>query len=227
MLTLAEELALLAFDARTGKVVGAAAGRLEYGLAGAVLMELLIEGRLTARDGRLEVSDASRTGEPVLDHVLARVRETRRLRDLRGWVDRLATPELRELVVDRLVDRGVLSRESGRVLWVFASSRYPERDPAPEQRVRRRVRRAVLEERHPGVHLAALVSLVEACGLVGEIFSQEELRRARPRLERIASGEFVGGVVSGAFADAQAALQSATTAAITAAIISTPPSSGR
>jgi hypothetical protein len=86
MLTLAEELLLLALDDESGSVEPAASGSLQYGLAGALLVELVIAGRLRLEGGGLVVADGSPTGDAVLDEVIGRISRSGRPRDAEYWV---------------------------------------------------------------------------------------------------------------------------------------------
>ena len=68
MLNLAEELLVLALDDSNGKVHSSAAASLEFGLAGAILMDLGLAGKLSFEQERLEVVDAAPVGDSILDH---------------------------------------------------------------------------------------------------------------------------------------------------------------
>src|SRR5690348_15143038 len=74
---IAEDLLLLLYDDQTGKPIAGSPG-LDYALAGAVLIELTLNRKLdiTADGrGRLQVLDATPTGDPILDERLAYVAE--------------------------------------------------------------------------------------------------------------------------------------------------------
>ncbi|MEW6636099.1 MAG: GPP34 family phosphoprotein [Actinomycetota bacterium] len=217
MLNLAEELLLLALEDESGRVVPAASSALDYGLAGAALMELVLSGRLGMEERRLMVVDGSPTGDWVLDGLLDRVGGSRKSRSVEHWVNILGTRNLRWDLLDELVDKGVLERESRRVLWIIPQTRHPARDDAPELEVRARVRAAVLAGERPEPRVAALIGLIKACDLAEEVFSSGERRYARERLAEISSDEMIGRAVSETVAGVQAGMQVAMMASVTAA----------
>lgn len=152
MLDLAEELLLLALEDESGKVTPAASASLEYGLAGAVLMDLVIGGRLGVEDDSLAVVDGAPTGDGVLDGALARIEASRKPRDAQHWVGKLGGDGLKEPLLAGLVERGVLSQEERMVLWIIPLTRYPPQDSVPEQGTRGRsvTRCSAARPRNPG-----------------------------------------------------------------------------
>ncbi len=220
MLSLAEELLLLALDDESGSVSSAASSSLEYGLAGAMLVELVISGRLGMAGGGLVVADGSPTGDDALDDALAQIEYSRRARDPEYWVGRFGSLHPKGNLIKSLLDKGILRREERRILWVIPSDRYPARDAGPERDVRERIRAVILDGAEPQPRDAALISLIKACDLTDEVFYSDERERARQRLDSIADSELIGKAVSGAVARAQAATQAAVTGAVVAATTS-------
>lgn len=221
MLSLAEELLLLALEDEEGKVSGAASGSLECGLAGAVLMELALADRISLDSGKVVVADSSPIGERVLDDALEKIAKSSKVRDAEHWISGgLDSGALKDALQDGLVEKGVLASEQHKVLWVIPIQRYPERDGEPEQELRERIRAVLLEGQPPEPRLAAMIALIKACSLTDEIFASSERERARQRLEEISDERVVGEAVSGAVAQTQVAMQAAVMASVTAATAS-------
>ncbi|WP_343444225.1 GOLPH3/VPS74 family protein [Micromonospora schwarzwaldensis] len=86
-LLLTDELVLLAYDDAGANRLGRP--HLDYGLAGAVLLELALAGRVEVADKRLVVTDPSPTGVPLLDEALATVGDGRP-RKPKDWIGKLA-----------------------------------------------------------------------------------------------------------------------------------------
>jgi hypothetical protein len=86
--SLPEELLLIAYNATTGWQGGAT--ELGCGLAGAVLVELTLAGRIDVVDGRMQAVDATPTGDPVLDDAPARIATSKKIRKPDWWVGTLA-----------------------------------------------------------------------------------------------------------------------------------------
>ena len=225
---LAEDLLLLLTDDTTGRAV-ADSTRLGLGLAGGVLLELAERGRVDVvgpgepvRPGRLVVRDGSPTGDAVLDEALRRL-AARRPGKPQDVLPGLAK-QLREALLARLVERGILRAEERRVLGVFPTRSWPAVDSAHEDAVRRGLRDVLVIGRIPDPREAALVSLLHAVGQVPKVLAgpgtdKGELKR---RAKAIAEGEFAGAAVR----KAVEAVSAATMAAITAATAATAASSG-
>ncbi|HLU44261.1 MAG TPA: GPP34 family phosphoprotein, partial [Natronosporangium sp.] len=73
--SLLEELLLIAYSDQGTLVTSVAA--VDCGLAGAVLMELMLAGRLTLTKRAVTVVSDEPTGDPLLDEALTRIRTSR------------------------------------------------------------------------------------------------------------------------------------------------------
>ncbi|MET8835711.1 GPP34 family phosphoprotein [Micromonospora sp. NPDC004540] len=219
-LLLTDELVLLAHDDAGANRLGRP--HLDYGLAGAVLLELTLAGRVEVADGRLAVTDPAPTGVPLLDQALAAVAGDRP-RKPKDWIGKLAKG-LPDRVLDGLVDAGVLRRESDRVLWVFPRTRYPSptgAEPAVETAARERMVTAVAGDGPVDARTAALLTLTRAVGLDRKLFRELPRERVKARLAEIAAGDWASAATKKAIEETQAAVLIATTAATTAAIATT------
>lgn len=125
--TLPEELLLLALDPVRGKPL--CRGRyLEYGLAGAVLAELELQGRITEEHGRVHVANPLDPPDPLLAVFLRSLPAPAKSRfrggvSARGWV-RHAGRRAEGLYLDALVQRGILRRETRRFLGLLPYHRH-------------------------------------------------------------------------------------------------------
>jgi hypothetical protein len=217
-LTLAHELALLAYDDAGVDRLGRPA--LDQGMAGALLLELALAGRIEVADERLVVTDPTPVGQQQLDDALARMGADEKRRRPKDWIGRLAR-DLPEQVLDGLVTAGVLHRESDRVLWIFPRTRYPSptgTEPEVEAQARRRMVAAVATDGPVDGRTAALIGLVRAVGLDRKLFAELPKQHVERRLAEIAAGDWASDATRKAIAETQAAVLLATTAG-TAAII--------
>jgi hypothetical protein len=221
MLNLAEELLLLALEDERGEVHHAASDSLDYGLAGAVLMELVLRGRFHTENDKLIVADGSQTGDEVLDGALEDVATSRKPRDPEHWIRSWGQQHLKDRLLERLVKRGILKEEEHRVLWVFSRNRCPELDGTLEKELRQKIRAVALEGQEPEARIAALICLIKVCDLAKEIFAPHESELARKRLEEISEGDLVSNAVSDAVTEVQVATQAAVMVSVTAATAAT------
>jgi hypothetical protein len=169
MLTLPEELVLLALDTESG-AVSSCGSRLSYALAGGVLAELLLGGHIRINDNRVEaavVPDAGCLAAVAYEHIL---REPGR--SLKHWVERLAAKlHIREQALAALGARGILHDEDRHFL-VFHYHRYPLDQVQIREELRQRLRGALLVNESP--RDKALAALAEPCGLLRRAFGHEE-----------------------------------------------------
>jgi hypothetical protein len=220
MRTLPERLLLISLD-QDGKPRDPGSS-LANGLAGAALMELVLAGRLDQRDGRLVAPGGEATGDELLDFVLAEIRGQERPGKLKWWVNRLGSggwgaAPVRRRLIDKLTREGVLERAEERVLGLVPVTRHPTRDPALPDRERAAVREVLVAGREPDAAMAALVALVNVCGLVDVCVARDERRAAKARARRLAEGDQVGGAVRQLQDDMTAAMMAAVIAATAAA----------
>lgn len=207
-----EEILLLALKDDSGKIDWQA-GMYRFVMAGALIAELLMDGRIaiTGDEGgkkkRLHVVEAGHHADPVLDDALQTLAGSDRDRDLQYWVRKLAhLKDLRDKTAGQLCRRGILAEETGRILFVFPTTRYPERDPEPERQLIARLEAAIFGEEEVDVRTAVLVSLTHKAGLLGIPFAGKALRRRKRRIEDIVSGEAVGQATGDAIQSVQAAM---------------------
>ena len=83
-LTLAEEIVLLSLDDETGRPVGRAGMAPDLALAGALLMELALAGKVDTDRDRLFVVETTPTGDAVRDGIDA-IEDTPSTNSSAGW----------------------------------------------------------------------------------------------------------------------------------------------
>jgi hypothetical protein len=189
--TMPEEILLLTLDDATGRPVGTSGVAADLAMAGAMLMELALAGRIDSDPDQLYRTDATPLGEAPLDALLARIGAQRPPQLSRWWMERLAreAPRLRAAWLERLVGRGILKRESGRVFWVFPDHRYPKLDERPAQEVRARLRGVILADEIPEPRDAMLIGLCRITGLIPRLLTPGEMARAEGRVAQLAALE--------------------------------------
>jgi golgi phosphoprotein 3 len=197
-LTLTEELALLALDDRTGEPLDLPPDALGYGLAGAIILELSLAGRVDTDLHQLTVINPAPTGDTLLDPWLNLFQATLPPNSVMFWLHELALreEEIHQKALDRLVQRGILRREEKRLLWVFGVRRYPTVDCAERTEVRTRLNRLILGNDLPAPRDAILLSLIHGCHLSEYLFADMDLKARMERIETLAKTDLVGREVS-------------------------------
>ncbi|MFF8554222.1 GPP34 family phosphoprotein [Streptomyces sp. NPDC015501] len=186
-LTLPEELLLLALDTERGKPLCSRA-YLRYGVAGAVLAELELQGRIREERGRVRVVNPLGPAHPLLAPLLgtlgAPAKKNRFLSNTspRVWIRQYGR-NTEESHLAHLVERGLLRRESRRFLGVFPYQRHFPGDPDLAGAARWRFGQAEARG-FPDRRSRVLAGLVSATGLAGTLTAKGREGRSAMRTVR-------------------------------------------
>ncbi len=195
-LHLHEEVMLLALRNDKGTVAGGV--MYQQAAGGAILAELMLEGRLrSVTEGRSTyavVQDSQPLGEPVLDECLQKVSSAKRRGKLLHWVQKFAgVKQLKHRAAAGLVDKGVLRATEDKVLLFFTRRTYPQLDPAVEQRIIERLSEAIFSDASTvDARTTVLVALAHHAGLLRANFDKKRLKARRQRIEAIIKGDAIG-----------------------------------
>ncbi|WP_250031976.1 GOLPH3/VPS74 family protein [Paractinoplanes maris] len=221
-MNLVEEFTLLAYDDDGTPLTDGT--HLDHGLAGGLLLELAMAGRVDVADKKVVVLDQSPTGDPLIDSALMRIIADDKPRKPGHWLTKFAG-DTRPQVLDRLVAEGILRTEKDKVLWVFPRTRYPAAhgvEPVQETAARDRMRHAVLGTGEVEPRTAALCALVAATDLDKKVFADLDRKVVQARLREIGEGAWAATAVKKAIDEIQVAVMVAIVASTTAATAGTP-----
>lgn len=162
---LADDLFLIAHDDYSGKAA-ATSKTLDPALAGALLGELLLDGRIAVTNGQVFVANDRLRKEPVADMILDEIIRRGDGHAVRAWV-RFLAPRVRNQIGDRLVSAGWVRRERARRLNLRATVRWPGVDPN-RVAVPRAVLTTILERANEPMdtRTATLAALVRSGGVL-------------------------------------------------------------
>jgi len=199
-LTLVEELALLALDDATGKPFPLPANVLGYGLAGAIILDLSLAGRVDTDPHHLSVVNSAPTDNPLLDPWLNLFKASPHPQSVSAWLHTLALrhDDIQQQALDCLIHRGVLRREEKRLLWVLSQRCYPTIDGTGRTEVRTRLSQLILGDDLPAPRDAILLSLIHGCGLSDHLFTGPQFTARCDRLQTLAGTDLVGRQVTAA-----------------------------
>ncbi|WP_405693072.1 GPP34 family phosphoprotein [Streptomyces sp. NBC_01185] len=209
--TLGEEIMLLSLDDESGAAKDREAAG--WAVAGGIVLELALAGRLAVAEGRLEVADRTPTGTGLLDERLGLIDAWAAKRSRAPKVTDWLTKDHGRAVgatIESLRARGLVSEEQRKVLGLFPVRRYPEADGAPERELRERLAAVVLRGADPDDRTAGLIALIHAAKLHRLAFPEVPAREVTPRMEKIADGRWAGDDVRTAIRTMQAAMVAVT-----------------
>lgn len=209
MLNLAEEILLIALDDNTGELLPMPVRSLDIALAGALLMELVFKEHVTVTEAGVHVDKPSLTGDSMLDHALEHIPEAEEgaLLPTELVLKEIAGPKnsLKNMLCEILVGKNILRQEDEKHFFnLFTRSSYPMVDASQEYAARDHIRKVVLDESvKPKPRDIVIVTLVSTCKLGKDVFSEEELEAARPRIESIKDMDILGRVLADAVSEVQ------------------------
>ncbi len=194
MLSFAEEILLLALDDKTGEIRELPSFSLDGALACALLVELAFLNRIDYDQYSMHVVDSTPVGNLLLNGTLRALERRGKEWTMRDALYFLSGQALaiRERVLGHLVSKGVVRMVDKRVFWVFSGSQVPSHDGRETMEIRTRLRELILSDEIPDPRDTVLISLVDACSMWGEVFSESELERVRDRIRAIARMELMG-----------------------------------
>jgi Golgi phosphoprotein 3 len=208
MLTLAEEILLLALDEETGTIVDLPNYQTNAMLVAAVLMDLALQNRIDTDVQNLQVISREPTRNPILDKILTLLPVPGQTQSVRTLLDRLSEQgeDIRELALSQLIEKRILKEENRRLLWVFKTRRYPMIDNREIKEVEGRLRDLVTGDDLPDPRDVVLISLVNICGLFDQILSPREWKRSQARIAQLSKMDLIGQQLSKSIQEIQRAM---------------------
>lgn len=212
---IAEDLLLLLTDDVRGRLV-VDSQQTDIALGGALLVELSLSERVAVDErGRVRVTDARPTGDPLLDHAVGVVagRQGKKPRSVVGPLGKRVRPPL----YDRLVGAGLLRPGKGKVLGLFPVRTWPALDVHHEAAVRDAVTQALVVGTTPEPRTAALIGLLRALRATHKVVPPKEQGLSRRELDSrakaVAEGDWASKAVREAIDTVNAAVASAVASA--------------
>ncbi|MBK1880081.1 GOLPH3/VPS74 family protein [Pelagicoccus mobilis] len=196
MLHLYQEITLLALRDDKGTV---SIEHLDRILAGALVAELILEKRIAVSPDKkrfIDLLDASPSGDALLDECLQKVSTAKRRARLSTWMNRFAgIKRIHHQAAESLVAKGILKKETAKLLLVFNRTVYPEVDSKPEQKIIERLERIIFTSpAEVEARDVVLLSLANSAALLTQIFGRKRLKPQKAHIKRVTEGELVGEV---------------------------------
>ena len=213
MLTMLEEVVLLAVDERTGNLRSTREFSTAYALVGAVFFDLALARKIDTDTESIHIVDTSPTGNATLDHVLAEMSRRPDLRTVRQWIEEIfhRRQDLEGEALQSLISSGILRHEKSKLLWIIDVERFPLVHGHHQEHVKRRLERAILTDEIPDTRDIMLVSIAEPCGLLHYVLSDAQIEARRGRIGMLSNLETISRKVTAAIASLDSAARSAMT----------------
>lgn len=196
-LSIAEEFLLLSLDDEKGVVCNQPFMGMEFGLSGAVLMELALLGKIKAEEKSLLVVDNTPTENQIFDDAMAMIASQHPDEDAKYWVWKLGIhiQEIKDYFINHLIELGILEKKEKNILWIYKRKCYPMIDDKMERREIARIRSIILDDVKPVPRDIVLISLMRSCNLTSQLFTKDEQEKAGDKIEKIAQKDLIGQAV--------------------------------
>jgi hypothetical protein len=183
MLSVYEELFLLALDEENGNFLPFTRKTIPYGLVGAIFAELaLLEKVCSNEKQRLIVNDPTPTGNPILDEVVDEVHASDKHRKLSYWISHFSEKpkKLRFKLGENMAERSLIDQDENRFFWRSAPQEGQEQGVSTKFKRKIPLRSMILgSQESADPHSLALLNVTSACNLLSLIFTEDELPVAR------------------------------------------------
>src|SRR5260370_39281593 len=113
MLSMLEEVVLLAVNEQTGELRSTREFGTAYALVGAVFFDLALARKIDTGEEEIHLIDTTPAGDPMLDSVVARMAQRPDLKTVRDWIENLflSCRDLEGEALRSLIDQGILRHE--------------------------------------------------------------------------------------------------------------------
>ena len=178
-LNLIEDFLLISLDDEKGRFI-LDTTYVDNGLAGAVMLELALNGKIELRDNRIHLINSDPLGNLILDQAMQAINNEKKDRKVSFWIGALNAnaSDIKHVTLKNLTEKGIISKQEGKTLWVFSYNKYPTKDALPENEVRSRLNNIVLDKMEPTPKCLMLLNLIDVCELSDEVFRTKEVRKA-------------------------------------------------
>lgn len=217
-LNTSEKFLLIAHHPEKGRLV-VSRQYFRYGLAGAILLDLCLDGRLGIENGRIIPRPGNTPADPVKSEVIQMITESARPRRAGYWVRKLAFRYNGYLNQIRTVLAGkrLLRIEETRLLGIIPWRRSYITESYTRSNLIRQLKNDILVYRGDAGESSALAGLVEACRMRRILSTdREELKMIRSQVKKILKDSPVSDAVAQTIRQVQAVIIASVTALVAA-----------
>jgi hypothetical protein len=154
-------------------------------LAGGILAELALRGKVCSNENdRLELVDASPTGDEILDEAIREIQAAEKTRKLGYWVSAWSDrpKKLRKRTGEYLAAKNLLYQEDKRFFWKAAPPDRGQMLAPAKYELKYPLRAMILSTETSDPNSLALLAVASASGLLNLIFTEDELPVAGRRI---------------------------------------------
>lgn len=217
-LNTSEKFLILAHHPEKGRLI-ISRQYFRYGLAGAILLDLCLDGRIGIDNGRITPKPGNTPSDPVKSEVIQMITESVRPRKAGYWVRKLAfryTGYLNKLRTG-LAGKRLMRIDETKLLGIIPWRRSYLTESYTRTNLIRQLKNDILVYRGDAGESSALAGLVEACRMRRILSTdREELKMIRSQVKKILKDSPVSDAVAQTIRQVQAAIIASVTASVAA-----------
>lgn len=168
------------------------------GLSACVMLDLVIDGLIEIKGGKISVKSSSYPRNKVLWDVMKRIRKSKKERPLKYWVSSLnmQSSKYKKLIINDLVRQGILRKEAKRFLGIPYSV-YPTLNPKPEKEFRDGLLKSIERIHELDAVDIALLSILEATkSMTVLVKDKQERKRISKELKELVKTDPFGKAIN-------------------------------
>ena len=155
-------------------------------LAGAWIMDLILREKLLIEGKQLRVVDTNSTGDEYLDEILTILKDSKKMRKLKRWVDLLSRRHIFQnynVALKRLESQSILKFEAKVTARIFYKFSYDYTKPEVKQSLLEQIQKVLIDNVEPDTELLCLLSLIRFSSLYKVCIPKEYSKAAKLRIE--------------------------------------------
>jgi len=144
------------------------------GFAGALLMDLILQGKITLAENSIEIVDSNSTGDELLDKLLEEMKISENKRSLMKWIDKISQKyTYSHSFFDLMEHQGILKSEINPDLKI---KHYYLQNSKNKSQLLEEIHNVVNNKKPPSINIICLLALLEESKLI-KIYMPRDLRK--------------------------------------------------
>ncbi|MHA1911199.1 MAG: GOLPH3/VPS74 family protein [Candidatus Kariarchaeaceae archaeon] len=196
--SLAEELLIINLDQKKRDFAVMNKKYTEVALAGAMLLELILQGVIALRKSEIHVISEKKLEDPLLDKAFSLIKGEEEVFTALYWLREFeySLGGIKKQYLDRLITKKIIAKKEEKFLWVFPVSKYELIDIQKREQIKQRIQEVVITPDDVDPQTLALMSLIYATDCTGEIFTSKEIEEYIAQIRGMVGGEEIGKSIS-------------------------------
>ncbi len=181
MLTIAEELFLLALNHKRGWMYFKSSVSMSPALAGGMLFDLAIDDVICVTDKKVLLESKQSFDVKIISDAIKELSFVKREKSIKHWVRKFSARkyDLKEKVIDELESRGLIKRKEIIIAKYLPIKRLVLKDKEIKTKIIDKLNKSFREQNFKDPRVASLFVLVVSCGLEKVVFGKGNAHEAK------------------------------------------------